>query len=353
MPTLKVGLIGCGRIAQLVHINVLASLPGVKLVALAEPDPQRREAACRLVPGALALTDYQELLALSDVEAVVISLPTWLHVEAAIAALNCGKHLYLEKPLATNLADADRLIAAWRESEVKAMIGLNYRFNPLHIEARALLQAGRIGEVFSVRSIFTSRGGELPAWLQKRETGGGVLLELASHHFDLLPYLLGSQVREVESTIESLISENDYAALTMRLEDDTMVQSCFFFGSWREDCFEVYGRQGKLVIDRFRSLRVELTEDPDASSRFQRLRHTLGLIMHSRLLGDDLLAPKREPSYAMALAHFVDCVHHDHVPSPDLLDGRRSLAIVEAAEESARTGQMVSLPDSTDEDFAC
>lgn len=351
MSALKVGLIGCGRIAQSVHLNILTRLPDVELIALAESDPQRQEEArCRSPVPVFA--NYQELLAMDKLEAVVICLPSWLHAEAAIAALHCGKHLYLEKPLATSLSEANRVIAAWRQSGAKAMIGFNYRFNPLQLEGRALLQGGQIGKVVEVRSVFASRWHGHPDWMRKRETGGGVLLELASHHFDLLPYLLGSHVREVHAMIASVVAEDDHAAISIRLEDDTIVQSSFFFGPVREDRFEVYGRNGKLVIDRLRSLRVEVAEDPDVTPRFHRLLHTLGGIMRSRLLGDDLLAPTREPSYARALTHFVDCVRHHRAPSPDLWDGRRSLAVIEAAEESARTGRAVSLPNLANEDSA-
>src|SRR5262245_16729525 len=105
MSPLKVGLIGCGHIAQSTHLHVLTRLPDVDLVALAEVDATRRYEASRRAPAAIAVADYQELLALPDVEAVVICLPNALHADAAIAALEARKHVYLEKPLATTLAE--------------------------------------------------------------------------------------------------------------------------------------------------------------------------------------------------------------------------------------------------------
>lgn len=153
MSSLKVGLIGCGRIVQLVHLNVLARLPDAELVALAEPDPQRREEASRRVPKAIAFSGYQEMLEKSDVEAAVICLPNALHAEAAEAALKLGKHVYLEKPLAANLEDARDALQAWRSAGTVGMMGFNYRFNPIYQAAKEYIKSGKLGEVVSVRSV--------------------------------------------------------------------------------------------------------------------------------------------------------------------------------------------------------
>jgi predicted dehydrogenase len=106
-------------------------LPDVELIALAEPDVQRRVEASRRAPGAAAYGSYHDLLKMPEVEAVVICLPNALHAEVAVAALEQGKHVYLEKPLATSLDEAQRVVTAWRRAGVVGMIGFNYRFNPL------------------------------------------------------------------------------------------------------------------------------------------------------------------------------------------------------------------------------
>ena len=112
----KLGLIGCGSIAQAVHLNILAQLPGVELVALAEPDPQRQASAKRRAPSAQAYADYRALLERSDIDGVVICLPSALHAEEAIAALAHGKHVYLEKPIGVSLLEKGRSVIACRPS---------------------------------------------------------------------------------------------------------------------------------------------------------------------------------------------------------------------------------------------
>lgn len=350
--TINVGLIGCGRIAQAVHLGVLSRLPGICMAGLAEPDPERLAQVKRFSSGAAAFADYHDLLAISGLQAVVICVPTGLHAVVAIDALNAGKHVYLEKPMATDLADAGRVLDAWRKSSAHAMIGFNYQFHPLYIEARRLVQEGRVGEPVAVHSVFTSGRGELPAWKQKRQTGGGVLLDLGSHHFDLLSHLLGAPFRAVLADIRSVHSEDDFAAVTAHLENGVVAQSIFSLGARAEDRVEIYGREGKLLVDRLRSLRPEVSDDRAPITRLQRVRHSLAGVAGSPLLRDDLLSPSREPSYERILECFVGCLRDNRAPRPSLIDGWRSLASVVAAEESARTGRPVAVPQLADEDSA-
>lgn len=121
MSSLKVGLLGCGCIAQLIHVNLLMCLPDVELVALAEPDPQRR---------------------------------------------------------------------------VVGVIGFNYRFNALYQATKQYVQSGKLGELVCVRSVFSSQVQPLPVWQQIRAGGGGVLLNLALHHMDLVHFLFEQEVHD-------------------------------------------------------------------------------------------------------------------------------------------------------------
>ena len=270
MPKLKIGLIGCGRIVELVHLNVLRALPDVELVALAESDSQRRESASQRAPGVLALSDYQDLLARPQVEAVLICLPNALHAEAAVAAFDQGKHVYLEKPLATNLDEAHRVLMAWRRAGKVGMIGFNLRFNPLYQALQRHLQSGRLGPLVSARSVFSTSTRPLPQWKQARHSGGGVLLDLASHHVDLVHFLFNQPVRKVTATVRSQRCEGDSAMLQLRLADDVLVQSFFSMSAVEEECFEIYGQAGKLAIDRYVSVDVEISEPAAEFARFKR-----------------------------------------------------------------------------------
>ena len=348
---LGIGLIGFGRIAELVHLDALRRLP-VELVAIAEPDPVRRAAASDRAPGAEVLSSYAELLDLPAIEAVLVSVPTGLHAEVGAAVLARGRHLYLEKPLATSLEEGRRLVTAWREAGVVGMLGFNYRFHALYRSARDRLRAGELGTLVAARSVFTAAGRELPEWKQRRASGGGALLDLASHHIDLVRFLFDAEVSRVQAATRSLRSEDDTAVLDLSLDNALLVQSLFSLAAVDEDRFEVYGENGRLTIDRLRSLNVELAPARFEAGRRRRLSAGLRGLLGSPYLRDVLAAPAREPSYRAALARFVDAVRTGGPASPDLLDGYRALAVVAAAEESASSGRVVEVAGTPDADPA-
>ncbi len=343
MSVLRVGLIGCGWFAQAVQLLILRRLPEVELIALAEPDPVRRKEVRRCVPSALVYADYRDLLKMRDLDAVIVSVPTALHAEVAIGAMQLGKHLYLEKPIATSLSEADKILSAWKQSGVVGMVGFNYRFNALHQAARMQIQAGRIGPLVGARSVFSTPTRSMPAWKQTRSNGGGVLLDLASHHIDLVRFLFQQDVRMVYADIESHCTEHDTAMLHLRLADGLRVQSYFSLDAVDEDRFEIYGQAGKLTVDRYRSSDVEIVDVGGTSSRLRRMTRRLRSLKSVPYLFKKLRSPWHEPSYREALSRFVSTVRGHDKASPDLLDGYRSLEVICAAEESAQAGRSVSL----------
>jgi myo-inositol 2-dehydrogenase/D-chiro-inositol 1-dehydrogenase len=312
-------------------------------MAIAEPDAQQRQTANVQAPQAASYSDYQALLDQSDIEAVIIALDNALHADAAIAALEHGKHVYLEKPLATTLADGQRVVSAWRRSGKQAMIGFNYRFNPLYQDLGQHLRANRLGRLLSARSVFTTASRYLPAWKRFRQTGGGVLLDLASHHVDLVRFWFNEPVAEVNATVKSNQSEADTATLELHLPNGLVVQSFFSIGSINEDRFEIYGQAGKLALDRYASWSVEFTNGMVAPLPLRYLRRAVSAVPRSQFAVGKLLAPAREPSFASALAHFVAAVQNGEEISPNFEDGLESLAVIAAAEESAMTGRSVAL----------
>lgn len=341
----RVGLLGCGRIVRLFHLRALATLDEVELVALAESDPVRLERASARVPGALRYGDYRELLEQSDVDAVVIALPTSMHAEATATALERGKHVYVEKPLATSSAEARPVLESWRHSGAVARIGFNLRFHPLYESARRALHAGAIGELVAARSVLCSAPRDLPAWKRSPASGGGALLDLASHHLDMACFLLGQEIRDVSAVLRSVRTEEDTAMLTCRLADSTTVQGLFSTSALEEDRFEIYGDRGKLVVDRYRARDVERVAASPHAGRADRLRRAAMLARQAPLRLRDVLLPPAEHSFAAALASFAGGILRGTTDErdADLDDGYRSLLAVDAARESARAGRPVVL----------
>jgi len=339
MSVLKVGVMGCGRIAQSVHLPVLTHLPGVQLVALAEVDPERLKKAILFAPKAVPCNHYKKLLEIDEVEAVVICLPNDLHAEAAIASLELGKHLYLEKPLATTLVEGRKILNAWQKAGTVGMIGFNFRFHPLYKAAGQAIRSGRIGDLVSVRSVFSTAMQYSAPGEQSRQTRG-LLLDLASHHVDLIHYFLGQEVQNVWASVRP---PDDAATLELQFTTGLLAQSFFSWNAVEEDRFEFYGRKGKIAMDRYLSLDLEFTDPLRTFDRPKQLWRWIGSLGKIPYALNKVFSPMHEPSYQSALQNFVSAVKTNRPASPDLKDGYHSLEMIKAAEESARTGLKVSV----------
>ena len=345
--TIGLGILGCGGIARQAHIPSLAGIRKARVVALADTDPSALAAAQLLAPGARAFSDADEMLEMPDVDAVIIASPPALHAQVAIAALERGKHIYIEKPLAPSAADARRVIAAWDGSGLIAMMGFNYRRNPIVQDVRERIARGAIGEIIGVRTAFTTPPRAAPSWKSERAAGGGALLDLGVHHIDLACYLLATDVAEVAARVRSVRSEDDTAFLHLRLTNACEVQSFFSLGAAEADRVELFGERGALTIDRYERLSAGISPAVAGGA----LGGVLGQLARDITALPYALrkrrAPLHEPSFPAAMEAFVAAVDGRATVHPDLRDGLRTLEVVEAAELAARSGSIVVMNERT------
>jgi predicted dehydrogenase len=340
-PT-RIGVVGCGTIAYWTHLRALRRVRDATLVGAADTDPNARARAARLT-GVPVHPDAESLAARADVDAIVVCPATFAHADAAIAACAQRKPFYLEKPIATSRDEAERIAAAASDAGVIAVMGFNRRHHPIHERARALLATGAVGRVHGALSAHCEpvEADQMPAWKRTRASGGGALLDLGSHHLDLIPWLLQDPFVEVEARIASLASEDDGAWLRLATRAGVVVQSAFSFRSGPTDWLVFLGSDGTLLIDRFRCAlelrrarrfgygqrRVWLA--PRAAEASWRLRR--------------LVRPSHEPSYERALGAFVREVRGGPAACARLSDGARALEVALAAEESARAGRAIPI----------
>lgn len=345
MNEVRLGLLGCGRIVQLVHLEALARLKRAKLVAVAEPHPESQQYVRTRAPDVDVMSDYMTLLRRSDLDAVVICLPTGLHVEAATEAFERDKHLYLEKPIATNLADARSLLDIWSRNPAKrAAVGFHNRFHPLYQQAKQIVQSDKLGRIVGARVSWCSATRQLPNWKRRRKTGGGVLLDLGSHLTDIVQFLFERPVCEVTATVDSVASEEDNARIELRLNDGMTIQAFLSCTSLQENRLEIYGERRKLVLDRQRDS-LELHDvQPDQSVR-HRVGRALGVVAQASHEVRRHLQRSIEPAYDAAFQSFVDAIIDDQPVQVNLDDGYRSLVVIHAAEESARIRRPVAISE--------
>jgi UDP-N-acetylglucosamine 3-dehydrogenase len=197
---LRVGVIGVGIMGSN-HARVFADLPGVSLAGIADPDSRQRD----FVSGALgcaAHADVEGLLA-EGMDAVTIAAPTHLHRDLAIACINRGVHVLVEKPIASSVEEGRAIIAAARRAGVALMIGHVERFNPA---VEAIKDAIR-GE--DILSIAITRVGPFPP----RMSNVGVVIDLAVHDIDLIRWFTDSEIVDVQPQVRSAVADREDIAL--------------------------------------------------------------------------------------------------------------------------------------------
>lgn len=189
----NVAVIGAGAIG-LDHINSFKQHPQARVVALAEVSPERgREAADKFGIPEL-VQDYKALLKRPDIDVFSIALPNYLHAKVALEALKAGKHVMLDKPMATNAGDAAKLVAAARATGRTLMVGQNNRFGWEVQTAKQLITEGVLGDVYHAKTAWTRRAGipRIGSWFtQTKFAGGGCCYDIGVHALDRCLYLMG------------------------------------------------------------------------------------------------------------------------------------------------------------------
>ena len=341
----RVGVIGAGAIAMAHHLPALARAPGAAVVAVADPEPGARERVRRTVDAAVH-DDADALLARGDLDAVVIGAPSHLHADLAAAAARAGLHAYIEKPVAIDAAGAERVRRAVEAAGTIAVVGFSRRVHPLHRHARRLMERGRIGPLVAAQTVFSEPfpPDVMPPWKRERATGGGVLLDLASHHIDQLRWLAGAEVERVSATSASVVSEQDGAWLDLHLGGGAVAQCAFSFRGGLADHLELIGERGTLRIDRHSgSLSLRLRRRWGYGTRGARPIPSPDLAVWR--IRRPLRGPA-DPSFAAAIAAFVEQVRGGPAECASLADGLRSLEVVLAAEESVRQGRPLACASS-------
>jgi predicted dehydrogenase len=189
----NIAVIGAGAIGH-DHIASFKQHPAAKVVALAEVSPERgREAADKFGIPEL-VTDYKKLLKRADIDVFSIALPNYLHASVALAALKAGKHVMLDKPMATNAIDAAKLVVEAKKQKVVLMVGQNQRFIPEVQTAKQLITKGILGDVYHAKTAWCRRAGipRIGSWFtQKQFAGGGGTYDIGVHALDRCLYLMG------------------------------------------------------------------------------------------------------------------------------------------------------------------
>ena len=197
----KVGIIGCGGIANGKHMPSLHNIPNVEMVAFCDLIIERAEKAAKQygTPDAKVYTDYKELLKDETIEVVHVLTPNREHADITVDALHAGKHVMCEKPMAKTAEDARRMVAAAKETGKKLSIGYQHRQKVSAQYAKEYIETGALGDIYYANCYAVRRRGT-PNWgvfLNEEEQGGGPIIDIATHSLDLTLYLMNNYEPEM------------------------------------------------------------------------------------------------------------------------------------------------------------
>ena len=346
------GLIGCGNVAENRHLPALQSLKDAEVVAVADTNKDRLKQVADKFHIKKRYADFGALLDDPDINAIAVCTPPQTHVEIALAALDAGKHLFIEKPLTLSLDESDRLIErAAQFPTSKVTVGFNMRWHRLVRQAREIIRQGTLGRLKAIRSVATSQSrANEPEWLKRRELGGGMLIEYAVHTFDLWRFLLQSEVEEVFAVSRQGPGQWDgeTATVTARMANGVLTTALLSRGTAENNEMEIYGQNGRLNISRYRFDGLEFfpasSFPGSVQTRLRNAVHTLTALpqaLPAIRQGGDYVA-----SFQGEWRHYIAAIQQDTPVESTLEDGRRALQVVLAAVASASLGKPVEVAQS-------
>lgn len=334
MEKIRLAVIGAGAIAQVAHIPTWKKLPDVELVAVCDTVKARAKAVAEKFRIPRYYTNDDEVLKLDDIHAVDVCVPTNVHMPVATAALSAGKHVLVEKPMARNVEESEKMLDAARRYQRKLMVAMNVRFRRDVVNLKSFVDGGELGEVFYVKSGWLRRQERWSehSWLfQKKYSGGGVLMDLGIQMLDLSLWLLGNRkAKSVKATTYNKVAKlevEDAAVAFIHFEDGTTLTLEVGWTLLTEDDFlytNLFGTRGGALLNPLRVMKE----------------------MHGSLVN---LTPAREEkptntykrSYESELRHFVKCLREDIHMFSSGEESLERMRIIEKMYQSAATGKEV------------
>ncbi|MCS6547749.1 Gfo/Idh/MocA family oxidoreductase [Curtobacterium flaccumfaciens pv. flaccumfaciens] len=341
-------------------------------------DPERTEAARQQYGWQAASTDWRAVVADPDIDVVDVVSPGSSHVEIAIAALQAGKHVLCEKPLANTVAEAEAMTAAAdaaRAQGVRAMVGFSYRRVPAIAFARQLVQDGRIGTVRQVRALYlqdwlADEDGPMTWRLDKSLAGSGALGDIGAHAIDLVEHVTGASLATVSGTLETFVTERPLMAEGVGLSGTassergqvTVDDAAFFtarlgggaadgaigtfeatrYATGRKNglTLEISGSEGAIQFDleAMNELRLYESNAPAGEQGFRRILVTEPEHPYMAAWWPTGHLIGYEHTFSHQVKDFVDAIVAGTDPSPSFADGLHVQRVLDAVERSAAAG---------------
>ena len=361
---IKIGLVGAGAIMRLSHAPTIRASDSAELVAVFDADPSRAEAFIKDF-GGKAFDNLDAMLGLRILDAVIVATPNKFHEEGVIAAARHGKHVFCEKPLAVDAAGARRMVKACNEAKVILQVGFNQRFWGQVEIAKQLIDAGFIGKIHQMRSIYAEKSTAYPATTRYRydlaQSGGATTIDLTIHRIDLARYLVGEFSGVFAELVHSELPEKVDDNVFMLTRFATGARGCLAGNRYSPnigDGTDLYGTEGTIHIasetaSPFASAPLAVYTEKSAADLPDVLReaHYPDAWWKAFEGGWISVKPPRRNPYGKQLEAFCTSVREGQPAKVTGVDGLRAQELVQGAYLSMHSGTWVDLPLSDDAAF--
>lgn len=338
MKKVRVGIVGGGAIAQRRHLPEYASNPKAEIVGLYDTNAERAAMLCEQY-GCKAFGSYDEMLQDETIDAISVCSPNFTHAQNSIRALESGKHVLCEKPMALSLDETRSMLAAEKRSGKIMMLGHNQRLITAHLKARQLLASGTIGRLLFFQCNFKHPGPEnwsidntRNTWFfRKDQASFGVMGDLGAHKIDLIRFLTGSEITSVFANLMTLDKRYEDGSM-IELEDNAVCQFKMANGmpgimhfSWtnygqEDNSTVVYGDQGVMKIfgDYADDIVLEMRDGTT-------VKYHVGSI-----------STNTQQLKSGVIDEFVASILENRAPIVTGIDGHNTLAVITKAIQSAK-----------------
>jgi myo-inositol 2-dehydrogenase/D-chiro-inositol 1-dehydrogenase/scyllo-inositol 2-dehydrogenase (NAD+) len=322
-------MVGAGRVGKVHSNSIVRHLPAGQVVALVDPVAEVLHATGKEFGIEAQFDSLEKALEGADFDAVVITTPTFTHKQLALLAAESSKHVFLEKPMALNLAECDDIIAGVERCGVLLQLGFMRHFDPEFAAAAKRIEAGEIGQPMMIKTL-THGPGLPPAWARDLKTSNGMLAEVNSHDWDTVRWLMGSNYERVYTEVANfkgkanhVETENFYdnALVNIHLESGglAMISGICPCGYGYDARVEIYGEKGVMQIGEMQGQAVVVCTDRD----------------HGLVTPIYRTWPERFAwGYINEMEHFVQCIQTGTAPKVGGNDGKWAVAGVLAGTRS-------------------
>lgn len=374
MVNVRMGVIGCGSIAEIAHFPSIDRRDEATLVAVCDINADQAQAVAAKWGAEQWFTDYRTMFEKAKLDAVVIATPNNVHRNQAVAAAQAGLHVVVEKPLAVTNTEAWDIVNACKNAGVKLMVGCDRRFWTHNQWAKDLIAAGIIGKLLMSRGCLHEHWYNYQNHIAKtgfrldcKVAGGAALNDTGAHVIDLLTWLNDSKVKRAVGVAKRLAMPENYtlcddtALIMVEFENGAVATvSCNRFSPAVNQMTELCGTEGTIftatdATNPFQSWPMAVFTNKDFTVdtlpqilkdyRWPELFWVEDIIdQHVRKRWVPICPPRRPTNYERMTEHFLDCIINDKPPLVSGEDGARAVEVMGATWKSMETGAWVDLP---------